>query len=57
MCWIGIGCGTFSSQPCDSESGRSFEDSALCQKQRQDIVSGWLLRTLFPSFGSDGGIN
>lgn len=40
-----------------SESGRSVEDSALCQKQHQDIILCWFLCTSLPSFGSDGGIN
>lgn len=39
-----------------SESVRSIEDSALCQKQRQDIILCWFLCTLLPSFGSDGAI-
>lgn len=40
-----------------SESGRWIEDSALCQKQRQDIIVCRFLCTSLKSFGSDGGIN
>lgn len=39
-----------------SESGRWIEDSALCQKQRQDIIVCRFLCTWLKSFGSDGGI-